>query len=437
MIEPTPKTGATHTRNIFKMLDNRECLERIKSINNEYLYWDKVKYQPVPGGYSPADLWSAVKLTRQVDSKPVHLSKYRFSFNQTDPIQRTLHEFDLNFGGNLGAPAVVPEQDKQMILVSSVMEEAIASSQMEGAVTTRKKAKEMLRKNEKPRSRSDQMILNNYQTIRHIVEDKMSPLTPGKLLEIHRYITANTLDDRTDEGCFRGNDDIYVINHVTSEVVYTPPPYGEIPGLIEAVCDFYNKDTTNYFIHPVIKGIILHFFIAWIHPFADGNGRTARALFYRYLLSKGYWLTEYLSISRLIMRSKNQYEKAYLYTEHDDNDLTYFIRYNLKTMELAYRALVQYIQRKMDEKRQLADFRRIPYVNERQAEIIRRITEDSRAILTVKEIETMFRVSNQTARTDLQQLADRGLLSQIRVNKKKHAFIRHPDFEAALKKAMQ
>lgn len=437
MMESAPKTGTAYTQKIFKMLDNRECMDRIKSINNEYLYWDKVKYQHVPGGFSTAELWSAVKLTRQVDAKPVHLTKYRFSFNQTDPIQRTLHEFDLNFGGNLGASSVVSDQEKQMILVSSVMEEAIASSQMEGAVTTRKKAKEMLRKNEKPKSRSDQMILNNYQTIRHIVEDKMTPLTPDKLLEIHRHITANTLDDVADVGCFRGNDDIYVVNHVTSEVVHTPPPYREIPRLIEAVCDFYNKDTTTYFIHPVIKGIILHFFIGWIHPFADGNGRTARALFYRYLLSKGYWLTEYLSISRLIMRSKNQYEKAYLYTEHDDNDLTYFIRYNLKTMELAYRALVQYIQRKMDEKRQLSDFRRIPYINERQAEIIRRITEDSRAILTVKEIETMFRISNQTARTDLQQLADRELLSQIRVNKKKHAFIRHPDFETALKKIMR
>ena len=74
------------------------------------------------------------------------------------------------------------------------------------------------------------------------------------------------------------------------------------------------------FIHPIVKGIIIHFLIAFIHPFVDGNGRTASAIFYWYMLRKGYWLTEYLSISRIISRSKRQYEKAYLYTECDGNE---------------------------------------------------------------------------------------------------------------------
>jgi len=67
--------------------------------------------------------------------------------------------------------------------------------------------------------------------------------------------------------------------------------------------------------------------IGWIHPFTDGNGRTARALFYWYMLKKGYWLTEYMSKSRIIQDTKKQYEKAYLSTKSDDNDLSYFISY--------------------------------------------------------------------------------------------------------------
>ena len=57
--------------------------------------------------------------------------------------------------------------------------------------------------------------------------------------------------------------------------------------------------------------------LAFIHPFVDGNGRTARSLVYWYMMKKGYWLTEYLSISRIIYRNKAQYEKAFLYTEAD------------------------------------------------------------------------------------------------------------------------
>ena len=64
------------------------------------------------------------------------------------------------------------------------------------------------------------------------------------------------------------------------------------------------------FIHPVIKAIIIHFVISFLHPFVDGNGRTVRSFFYWYMLKKGYALTEFLSISRIIYANKVKYEKA-------------------------------------------------------------------------------------------------------------------------------
>lgn len=168
--------------------------------------------------------------------------------------------------------------------------------------------------------------------------------------------------------------------------------------------------------------------MGYIHPFTDGNGRTARALFYWYLLSKGYWMTEYLSISRLIAKSKNQYEKAYLYTENDGNDLTYFITYNLKTMSLAYAELKSYIERKVREKQSTVVFQKLPLVNERQAEILRLLYNNGDLRFTVKEIQNRFIVSNQTARTDLQGLMSIGYLDLVQVNGKKTAFIKGPKF---------
>lgn len=433
MIESTPKIEQKNYKQAIKLLNDIESRELIRSINEKYYYWDKIKYQKTKPEYSNIDLWSAVKFSRTIDSKNLRFGNYSFSFTMTDVIQRILHQFDLYIGGNLGTKKLIREDDKNKYLISSIMEEAIASSQMEGAVTTRKRAKEMLRKNNRPRSKSEQMILNNYVTIQHIVKNKTDKLTTDNLLTIHKLITHNTLDNKDKEGTFRTTNDILVVNEIDSEVVHTPPDFGEISILINQLCDFFNHDDHAFFIHPIIKGIIIHFLIGYIHPFVDGNGRTARALFYWYLLSKGYWFTEYLSISRLIIKSKNQYEKAYLYTEHDDNDLTYFLNYNLKTMELAYESLGEYIQRKLDGKKSLVNFQKIEGINERQAEILKWYYDDGNLSLTVKELEIRFQVSNQTARSDLQKLVEKGFIEMIDENKKKKLFIKNAGFDELIK----
>ncbi|WP_320051607.1 Fic family protein [uncultured Acetobacteroides sp.] len=430
MIEQPPslRMNAQSISKAFSLMNSDEGRELIQSINEKYLYWDKVKYRPISEKYGAVDLWHAVKVSRSVHAKQLRFGNYSFIFNTTDWILQVLHEIDLNFAGTLGATGAITEEDKQRYLISSIMEEAIASSQMEGASTTRKKAKEMLRNEEKPRNKSDQMIVNNYNTIRHIVQNKQEKLTLDRLLEVHALMAYNTLDDKLEEGCFRTTNDIYVVNHSDSEVVHTPPHFKDIPQLIDGLCDFFNNDNPHLFIHPIVKGIIIHFMMGYIHPFTDGNGRTARALFYWYLLSKGYWMTEYLSISRLIAKSKNQYEKAYLYTENDGNDLTYFITYNLKTMSLAYAELKSYIERKVREKQSTVVFQKLPLVNERQAEILRLLYNNGDLRFTVKEIQNRFIVSNQTARTDLQGLMSIGYLDLVQVNGKKTAFIKGPKF---------
>lgn len=434
MIESAPKIDKAEIFkkgiNLYTKLQSDDLL---KSINNDYLYWDKVKYKKT--SHSPEDLWCAVKLSRLLKNNVVMFGNYRFNYATTDYLQKSLHYFDLNIGGSLGSNVGIVETDKSKYLISSIMEEAISSSQMEGAATTRKKAKEMLQKELKPKNKSEQMILNNYETIQYITQHRNDDLSLENLLYIHSLITKNTLDKPQDEGLLRSNDDIYVVNHTTSEVVHQPPHYGEVNELLAALCDFFNKESGD-FIHPIIKGIIIHFMIAWIHPFSDGNGRTARTLFYWYMLKKGYWLTEYLSISRIIKDTKNQYEKAYLYTENDDNDLTYFVTYHLKTMEKAFDALKEYIRRKQSEVKRAAQFLKIPNVNERQAQIIKLLHEESDRVLSIKEMENRFQVSNYTARTDLKGLEVLGFLTIIHVNKIKQSFIRSTDFDTILKKYM-
>ncbi len=173
--------------------------------------------------------------------------------------------------------------------------------------------------------------------------------------------------------------------------------------------------------------------LSYIHPFVDGNGRTARSLVYWYMIKKGYWLTEYLSISRIIYRSKKRYEAAFLYTENDENDLSYFIQYNLETMQKAFDELKIYLQRKISEQNDLLYFKEISVINERQAQILKTLTEKPKTIFTAKELTTIFSVSSKTTRKDLQHLVSLGLMQEININQRQIGYIRTDNFEYKLR----
>lgn len=418
---------------LAELITNTEFNKLVRKINEEYYYWEKVKYLPMPENVTPIEAWSFAKHARLQTPNRVKFGTYQFSWTLPVRIQADLHLFDLNIGGSLESKSLIANDEKHRYLVSSIMEEAIASSQIEGAVTTRKQAKEMLRKKSTPKNKSEQMIVNNYHTIQRILELKNEKMSPEKLLEVHKLMTTSTLDNYEYEGAFRTTNDINVISVEDNEIVYRPPGMDELPRMIEDFCTYFNEDDPTRFTHPIVKACIIHFMIGFIHPFVDGNGRTARALFYWYLLKKGYWLTEYLSISRLILRSKTQYARAYLFTEIDDNDLTYFISYKVRTMKLAYDSLREYIQRKINEKRQVSEFIKMENVNDRQALVLKWVYEEPSLLLTAKDVEGRLNVSNQTARTDLQGLTKKGFLEEVNINKKTVAYGKGPAFDDELR----
>lgn len=401
----------------------------LQEIDKEYLYWDKVKYKSPKFSGSTAtakDIWNLVKLSRKARQRSIKFAGEQFSFTSTDYLFSLLHEFDLNLGGSLGGQGPIPEADKHRYLIGSIMEESIASSQIEGAVTSRVVAKEMLRKQRPPRNQSERMIVNNYNTIQHIVACKQRSLTAESLLELHRLMTADTMDKPEECGAFRQHDDIHVVDATDGEIIHTPPTYTTLPTFVTDLCRFFNDETPDYFLHPIVKASIIHFLIGYFHPFTDGNGRAARALFYWYLLKRGYWLTEYLSISRVIMQSRSQYYRAYQYTEADGNDVTYFVQYQVKAMKRAYDELKAYIDRKVVERQQVSQWQLTANLSARQATVLSWLQAEPNRILSVKEVETLLGTSNQTARTDLQRLVEKGYLTEVRVNQKERQFALAP-----------
>lgn len=399
--------------------------------DGRYLHWDELRHRPPPDGLTPEHWWAGVKMARRgmLKSLPL-LDKHRrpIQFAMPDPVLKALHEIDRHAAGEIAMERqVVSGEDRDRYLVSSLIEEAITSSQLEGASTTREAARDMLRSGRKPRDRSERMVLNNYHVMEQIRRLKGEPFTPKRILELHSIVTDGTLDQPDAAGRFRRSDEkVSVMDPTHTVVLHEPPPADTLPERLEQLCAFANgENPPDTFVHPVVRAILVHFMLGYDHPFVDGNGRTARALFYWSVARSGYWLMEYLSISRLLLKAPAQYARAYLHTETDDNDATYFILHHLDIVQKAIEALHEYLDRKIREQQSAENLlRRTPYLadrlNHRQIALLSHAMRHAGHGYTVKSHKRSHRVTTQTSRTDLLKLAELGLLEQ---RKRGRAFV--------------
>ena len=396
-----------------------QLASHMRTSARHYLHWDKIRYRPPPKGLSHREWWLVLKFARTNALQPIDLRDKGgrpFQFAVPEAVLQELHQIDLGTGGLVSVPEpIVNPQTRDRYLVRSLMEEAITSSQLEGAATTREVAKNMIRTGRRPRDTSEQMILNNYLTMQRIRELKSSALSPKLVLEIHRLITTDTLEEPTAAGRFRRPDEPCVGGDDSGQVFHDPPPAGELAERMNAMCDFANGETPAHFIHPAVRAIILHFWLAYDHPFVDGNGRTARALFYWSMLRSGYWIFEFISISTILRKAPVKYGRSFLYTETDDNDLTYFLVAQTEVISQAISGLHHYIERKAAQLRQAEqDIQALALFNHRQVALIRHALSNPGQRYTIASHQQSHAVVHQTARTDLLDLVERGVLEMVK-----------------------
>jgi Fic family protein len=398
-----------------------DVVDFVRRANDGYVHWDKLRrYERLPVGFDAKMSWGAVAMSRisQYRTLPIAFRHSQLIYWVPPQQLEWLHKIDQQGGGTLGGTSIhiaSDDSERDRYLINALMEEAIASSQLEGAVTTRQAAKLMLREGRKPQSKAERMVLNNYNAILKIRDCQHENLTPGLLTELQSILTAGTLYDPSAAGRFRTAADAVVIEDSYShDILHEPPPADLINDYIDQICDFANQKSKP-FVHPVTKAIVLHFAIGYLHPFVDGNGRTARALFYWYLLKQGYWLFEFLPISRLFLLAPAQYARAYLYTENDKGDVTYFIHYNLKVIVRAITDLHTYLakqQKRISEAARL--LRSSPELNHRQQHLIYHALKHQDYIYTIQQYKRTHDVSYGTARSDLLKLARTGYLILMR-----------------------
>ena len=415
-----------------------EVAEAIRALprSDVYYHWDRLRFLTPPNDLSSEAWWLGLKLNRSYSLKSLPLrdkSEQPFQFLVTDFVAEQLHYTDLGAGGRIGVPEPVTNAEtKDQYYVSSLIEEAITSSQLEGAATTREVAKEMLRSARPPRDRDERMILNNFLTMQQIGQLKDKPLTQDIVLEIHRSVTEQTLDDPSAAGRFRRAEEEIVVGDAEDGVFHVPPPADDLPARLQAMCDFANAKTPDYFVHPVLRSLVLHFWLAYDHPFVDGNGRTARALFYWSMLRHGFWLFEFISISRILRKAPIKYARSFLYTETDDNDLTYFLQYQIEVIQRALADLHKYIEKKSQSVKLMEQtMRGTLLLNHRQRALISHALRHPQQRYMIEGHRSSHAVSYQTARADLLDLSEREVMDARKVGRTWY-FAPKPDLEARL-----
>lgn len=393
----------------------------------KHYHWHKISRIARDEKIDPQAAWAVIRFGRLSQSKRLPLvgdGTNPLFFVPTGFVQLECMRIDQELASGIpgGVDRPLGADARARYVVSSMMDEAIASSQIEGASTLHRVAKQMLQEGREPKNLSERMIINNYNAMMLVRSRRTEQMSPEFLLDIQRTLTDNTLDDPSQQGRFRTSEDLVeVVSNRDGEEIHTPPPASELRSRTKRLCDFANHSPTAVgdFIHPIVKAIALHFQIGFDHPFCDGNGRTARALFYWSALRDQYELLEFLPISRMILEAPGKYVRAYQETETDGFDLTYFLHFHLEVISRAredFKTRAAEKQRVIERQESL--LRSEIDLNYRQRTLIQAASEDPGRLFTIQGHQGSHFSAYATARADLLDLVARGLLERRTVGNK-------------------
>ncbi|TBR44218.1 Fic family protein [Marinomonas agarivorans] len=432
MIAQPPKELIEHP--ITKIYNNGELILDYLEYNapvdakGRYFHFDEIKYR-LPKQLDPILAWSLIKDTRKRQSHKIYdafigQSLADASVFLTPTIQKTISEVDRNTTTaalEWMCNQIGEQKHLEYLLNDLVEDEAISSSQLEGAATTTKVAKDMLKRARKPRNMDEKMILGNFKMMKYAWENRHKALSIDFIEELHQIGVEGIKNERYKPGVIRTSDDV-VIEDNNGEIVHTPPKAAHLNNRLNRLVEWVNQshhniENTNY-IHPLVKAITLHFRIGYEHPFYDGNGRVARALFYWYLFKNEFAAFRYIALSVLLKEAPVQYGKSYLYTETDDMDLTYFVDYQCRIIIRA----IQKFKLSYKESVEAADafnkwlwesglYRQL---SDKQKTVFQVANSEKATIFTINHVKDNLGCSYNTAATVLNGLVELQLFEKVK-----------------------
>lgn len=393
-----------------------------------YLPFDEL-YRRFPKALDPQLAWSVVRDARRnqrTQLAPSNQSLSSFDYFSSPVIQKaTLQvEKDTSLASlELMAQQLGEGESFKYVLENLVKNEAISSSQLEGAATTTRVARDFLLNERQPESLSEKMILGNFRLMQAVWAEKDKPLSLELIKKLHHIGMSGIDDEKYQPGQLRKTDDVVVVD-ASGQIVHTPPLAKELEQRLEFVVSWFNNCEPSTSVPAFVIATALHFSVGFEHPFHDGNGRLARALFYWVMFKYGYSAFRYISISALLNEAPVQYGKSYIYTETDEMDMTYFIEYQSK---ITSRAIDQFLQdfSEMVEKyqgfkQQLATSKFYAQANENQRAVIMLVHNIGIKKVTANWVQGMMDCSYNTAASILNGLTKIGIFERSKVGREWH-----------------
>lgn len=407
--------------------DSLEKREEFFKVFNElvngakYLSYNDIHYRSK--GFLPELLWLKIKEKRKHLLQPLFTlgeNKNKATFVLSTAIQKIISSIDKETTNSALEKMTreIGEEKYFKYLINDLLEdEAISSSQLEGAATTTIVAKDMLKSRRKPKNNDEKMILGNLQMMSYVWKNRNKKLTLEMIKKVHRIGVGGVDDEKYFPGEFRDTNNV-VVSDFEGNVVHTPPCFSGIDNRLNEFIDWINCDHTknlNY-IHPLIKAMSLHFMIGYEHPFRDGNGRVARSLFYWYMFKCEYPSFRYMAISSLLKNAPKKYVCSYLNTEYDEFDLTYFFEYQCKIISEALCNFKELYEKTRDEINKFNSwfFESGLYtkLSMHQKTILQVAKRGISSIFTIRDVEKNLGCSYNTAASVLNGLVDFGLFQK-------------------------
>ncbi len=304
--------------------------------------------------------------------------------------------------------ATISEEWVRRMSQRALLLEAHHTTHIEGTQLSVEQAEQVWAGHEvKGANPDDVRELLNYRGAFDLVSEYLSsgaPISEALIREIHKRLVAGVRGGRAMPGEWRTIQN-YVANSRTGEVLYTPPPPGEVPALMRELVEWLRSEET---IHPVLVAGIAQFQLVHIHPFVDGNGRTSRLLSTLCLYRAGYDFKRLFTISEYYDRDRAAFYAALQGVRKADMDLTGWLQFFLTGLATQLREV-----RAKGEHAIRADVIAADNgLNERQAVLVGALLE--RGSLTLAEAERLLPdVVRRTVQRDLKRLAELGLVSEI------------------------
>lgn len=287
------------------------------------------------------------------------------------------------------------------------------STQIEGNEITLEDTKNLLKKNElDPKySREVREVINYREAMDYVSDNFKYPtllnITRDVLFDVHKILVSKIVP--SDQAGVYRKVNVNLINSKTGEIGYSPPSFQEVPQLIEDMLT-WGTSKEVYMISPIIKAGIIHYAISAIHPFTEGNGRTARVIATLSLFKDGYDIKSFFSLDEYYAKDAERYY-AKLRETDQTNDLTGWLEYFSEGLAQELSKVKEKILNISKDVHLKNKFGQIP-LNDRQIKILSYIEEHGKIVN--KDWRLLFpQVSDDTILRDIKYLLTRSVVVKM------------------------